>query len=299
MYASPRSMRAAYEVSSREVWAIIRMFERAALPVEPLFDGLTFGRGELRERSRVGWDDFVVFSDNALGVAGDPETLADIFESSYHEVMPELRLLARAFVDPITFTRFVLETLNPLAWTSCVWNCENLGGSDLRVTCRLHPGARPNVVFFQACVGALRGAPRHLGLPPARILSSQIAQRRATYDVRMPVSQTLVARGQRLSHALLGRVTAHLVFGYEEVDGGVDPFELLLEDRTMKWGLAHRQAEVLRLVAKGMANKEIASSLGCSVNTVELHMTRVLKKAGASSRSQLIAAFWRSDSDSP
>lgn len=292
-------MRASYDVSSREVWAIVRMFERAALPVEPLFEGLTFQRVQLRDRSRVSWDDFVTFSDNALVIAGDPETLADIFESSYHEVMPELRLLARAFVDASTFTRFVLEVLNPLAWSSCTWKCEDLGDGELRVTCRLHPGARPNVVFFQACLGALRGAPRHLGLPPARILSSRLEPTRATYDVRMPPSQTLVARGRRLSHSLLGRVTAHLVFGHEDVDEGIDAFEGRIEDRTMQWGLAHRQTEVLRLVAKGHSNKEIAASLGCAVNTVELHMTRVLRKAGASSRSQLIASFWQDDTDSP
>ena len=43
------------------------------------------------------------------------------------------------------------------------------------------------------------------------------------------------------------------------------------------------------LVLKGLRNKEIAATLYVSVRTVELRLTRVYRKAGARSRSHLVA----------
>jgi DNA-binding NarL/FixJ family response regulator len=58
------------------------------------------------------------------------------------------------------------------------------------------------------------------------------------------------------------------------------------------WGLTPRQSEVLHHVVEGASNKEIADQLGCAENTVELHMTKLLQKAGLASRTRLIAQFW-------
>lgn len=44
---------------------------------------------------------------------------------------------------------------------------------------------------------------------------------------------------------------------------------------TRAWGLTKRQSETLALVARGESNKEVASKLGCTEATVEIHMTRV------------------------
>jgi len=49
-----------------------------------------------------------------------------------------------------------------------------------------------------------------------------------------------------------------------------------------------REREVLELLARGRANKEIASSLSCSVRTVEFHISNLLRKVGASSRLELV-----------
>jgi DNA-binding CsgD family transcriptional regulator len=56
--------------------------------------------------------------------------------------------------------------------------------------------------------------------------------------------------------------------------------------------LTPRQLEVLELVARGKTNKEIAAVLGRSEGTVEVHVTNLLRKYGASNRAGLVAMFW-------
>ncbi len=59
-----------------------------------------------------------------------------------------------------------------------------------------------------------------------------------------------------------------------------------------RWGLSRRQAEVLATLAHGTSNKDIAQTLACSESTVELHVTALLRKSGAASRTELVARFW-------
>jgi DNA-binding CsgD family transcriptional regulator len=52
--------------------------------------------------------------------------------------------------------------------------------------------------------------------------------------------------------------------------------------------LSPRELEILRLLAQGECNKEIAWSLGVSVKTVESHRSRIMEKVGASSLVHLV-----------
>ena len=52
--------------------------------------------------------------------------------------------------------------------------------------------------------------------------------------------------------------------------------------------LTARETEVLRLTAWGYSNKEIATQLGLSVKTVEVHKTNGMRKLGMNSRLQLV-----------
>ncbi len=63
---------------------------------------------------------------------------------------------------------------------------------------------------------------------------------------------------------------------------------LLREVRTpsMRESLTPRETDALRLIAKGMTNKEIASELGVSEVTVKTHVSSVLSKLGLQSRTQ-------------
>lgn len=49
-----------------------------------------------------------------------------------------------------------------------------------------------------------------------------------------------------------------------------------------------REMEVLRLVARGYANREIAAELGISVKTVDAHKANGMSKLGMSSRIELV-----------
>jgi DNA-binding NarL/FixJ family response regulator len=53
-------------------------------------------------------------------------------------------------------------------------------------------------------------------------------------------------------------------------------------------GLTPRETEVLRMVAEGLANKEIAYRLGISEHTVKFHVSSMLGKLGAGSRAEAI-----------
>ena len=66
--------------------------------------------------------------------------------------------------------------------------------------------------------------------------------------------------------------------------------DLVVQGRTKKKPatLTPRETEVLRSTAWGYSNKEIASKLGLSVKTVEVHKTNGMRKLGMSSRLQLV-----------
>jgi RNA polymerase sigma factor (sigma-70 family) len=52
-------------------------------------------------------------------------------------------------------------------------------------------------------------------------------------------------------------------------------------------GLTRREREIMKLVADGLPNKEIARSLGISHRTVEVHRARVMQKTGVTNLVEL------------
>jgi NarL family two-component system response regulator LiaR len=54
--------------------------------------------------------------------------------------------------------------------------------------------------------------------------------------------------------------------------------------------LSERESEVLRLLARGLTNKDIAQTLFLSVRTVEAHLRSIFAKLGVRSRTE--AALW-------
>jgi DNA-binding CsgD family transcriptional regulator len=58
-------------------------------------------------------------------------------------------------------------------------------------------------------------------------------------------------------------------------------------------GLTPQEGAVARLVAEGLTNREVASQLVVSLNTIEYHLKNVYSKLGITSRSQLAARLVR------
>jgi FixJ family two-component response regulator len=59
--------------------------------------------------------------------------------------------------------------------------------------------------------------------------------------------------------------------------------------------LSEREREVFELVAGGMANKLVASELGISERTVEVHRSQVMKKLDAKTLAQLVRIYLQSE----
>jgi two-component system response regulator NreC len=53
-------------------------------------------------------------------------------------------------------------------------------------------------------------------------------------------------------------------------------------------GLTDRERQVLRMIAEGLANREIAEALVLSVKTVERHRANIMEKLGLHNRTALV-----------
>ncbi len=81
---------------------------------------------------------------------------------------------------------------------------------------------------------------------------------------------------------LSSSIAAHMV-------EGSGPHEMpFLAGRPATLDLTDREFEVLRLLAKGVKNVQIAEDLGISVNTVESHVKKICNKLGAATRGEAV-----------
>lgn len=55
--------------------------------------------------------------------------------------------------------------------------------------------------------------------------------------------------------------------------------------------ITHAEMRIVRLVARGLSNKEIATTTETTERNVKSHLTHVMRKAGLTSRYQLIIAY--------
>lgn len=65
------------------------------------------------------------------------------------------------------------------------------------------------------------------------------------------------------------------------------------DDQISELGLTDREVGILRLLAEGQADSEIAEALNISRNTVRTHVRRAFAKLGASSRLEAVAVARR------
>lgn len=281
-------------VWSRVVLAAAETIAAAGLPVERLFEGLPFDERSVRRLWMVSWDDYVTIVERFEELAGGPEGSRQLLKNGYHNALPEVRQLAGALISPKALTFFLMQVVDPFAFESCVWNTKDLGPDQIRFEVHLRPGLRPCRAFFYGNIGALEGIPCHLGLPPSEV-KADVGPTYGYYDAQLPRSATVLANGGRVARGLLERFLPQIGYlnGEEPPeDSRDDAFTKKLATATHTWALTPRQEDVLRLLARGDANKEIAQALACAENTVELHVTELFRKSGAPTRAKLIARFW-------
>jgi len=68
------------------------------------------------------------------------------------------------------------------------------------------------------------------------------------------------------------------------------PIAALLAERDPRHALTARESEVIGLMVKGLINKEIASVLGMSENTVKTHIKQIFRKLDVNDRSEAVSA---------
>jgi LuxR family maltose regulon positive regulatory protein len=126
------------------------------------------------------------------------------------------------------------------------------------------------VDLFSGCGLPFEAAHARLDLARALRSSGKAAAARAEAEAARATFAQLGA-----GHGL--EAAARLLAGLDEVgaNGGVAQSES---------GLSARELEVLRLLAEGLTNSEIATRLVISEHTVHRHVTNILRKLGVSSR---------------
>lgn len=147
--------------------------------------------------------------------------------------------------------------------------------------------------------GAKRSRSTELAPPRLSLLvhaepASLAEQERATLEaVAHPVfvlrAGGTLASGNRLAASWLASRLSNEPISPAAGDGAAER----LERAITAWALSKRQAEVFRLVATGYSNLAISARLGISDRTVGVHVSAILLRANASTRTELVALVSR------
>jgi DNA-binding NarL/FixJ family response regulator len=160
--------------------------------------------------------------------------------------------------------------------------------SDLALS--MYREKRPTLVIMDVRLPGSSGAEATAAIvqefPGARVLML------STHSGEEEVFRSLQAgaRGYILKSAMrdeLLQAIREVYEGRRYIDPTVAP---LLAERMQHRSLTGRELEVLKLVAKGMGNKEIAASLSIAEVTVKLHVSHVLDKLNVKDRTEAATA---------
>jgi NarL family two-component system response regulator YdfI len=88
--------------------------------------------------------------------------------------------------------------------------------------------------------------------------------------------------------AAVRATAAGLIALHPDVIASMLPAAPRTRRETAGHALTPREVEVLRMLAEGLGNKEIAARLGISDHTVKFHVTSIFTKLGASSRTEAV-----------
>ena len=150
---------------------------------------------------------------------------------------------------------------------------------------RLH---RPDITLMDLQMPSMNG------IEAIRLILSEFSSARivvlTTYTGDVQVLRALKA-GAR-GYILKGHVHRELLATIRAVHAGQKriPPEIAAElaDHVTDDGLSSREVDVLRLIAAGNANKQIADQLSIGEATVKSHITNILSKLGANDRTHAV-----------
>lgn len=90
-------------------------------------------------------------------------------------------------------------------------------------------------------------------------------------------------RSSYLTEKIIGETIRHGSVVYRPAHLTLDQTQALPHEE-LPDALTSRETEVLRLVARGLTNNQVAQSLTISANTVHAHLCSIYSKLGVSSR---------------
>jgi LuxR family maltose regulon positive regulatory protein len=92
-----------------------------------------------------------------------------------------------------------------------------------------------------------------------------------------------------LAEGIAPRYVSQLLAAFGDSAQSVPPAAQALADQPLIEPLTERELEVLRLIAAGLSNREIAQELFVAVSTVKTHINHIYGKLDAKSRTQAVA----------
>jgi DNA-binding NarL/FixJ family response regulator len=96
------------------------------------------------------------------------------------------------------------------------------------------------------------------------------------------------ASGERIAAAIQAAAAGLAVFDASELDGVLEPGIMPETAERLLEPLTDREIEVLRLLAEGLSNKEIAARMEISEHTVKFHVASIMGKLGANNRTEAV-----------
>ncbi len=147
---------------------------------------------------------------------------------------------------------------------------------------------RPDVVVSDIMLGQ---RPAGLDLPGQLLAEHQLripVLFFSSYD--LPWLQAQALRSGAVGYVLKTEPAESLLRAIDQAAAGKTSFpaQMLRKAGTADRPPSPREAEIMRLIARGHGNGEVASALGISAKTVESHLARLFLRYRVSSRTELV-----------
>ncbi|WEH13807.1 response regulator transcription factor [Streptomyces sp. VNUA24] len=113
--------------------------------------------------------------------------------------------------------------------------------------------------------------------------------KRAAPERLIDAVRTVAAGDTLIDPSVTRALVEHFVLGERTARGPADAADL-----ARLRGLTAREAQVLRLIAEGLSNAELAELLKIAESTAKTHVKRILHKIGARDRAQAVVLAYRS-----